>query len=334
MQCRICGSKWESKAEVTKCPFCGQSLQIQKRPNETNISDVIAYVISIRGCEILKKSKIVISYVMDLVQGHEREKKLFRILCNYDIFSGAYKIITTTDLLQRDIIIKRLHKILTDEAFLSEAIATDALNIVLRGIGEKELCVPQANSMTAVSSETLKMNIPPTLSSEPPSTSKSNIDPQTKNVSQKALDRIDTFYKYQKALKDYYVRSGKMPLTESQIRHFLSVNSLDRNWGITIDDVQKDLKDIYAKYTPIKPTLANTASSTATSRMLFNPGKKLSTYKTYMDELEQVFIRNGKVMLSRTQIADFIEAYGLRKRFGITVYEVESDLRLIMINNK
>lgn len=139
MQCKSCGSKWESKTQVASCPFCGANLKIDKDPKDTDISDVIENLVSTQGVEILKNAKLVISYVMDLVQGHDRDKKLFRVLCNYDVLNGAYKIATAKDDLQKDIIIKKLFKVLIDEAFLSDENAADALNIVLRGLGVQEI---------------------------------------------------------------------------------------------------------------------------------------------------------------------------------------------------
>lgn len=139
MQCKSCGSKWESKTQVASCPFCGANLKIDKDPKDTDISDVIENLVSTQGVEILKNAKLVISYVMDLVQGHDRDKKLFRVLCNYDVLSGAHKIATAKDDLQKDIIIKKLFKVLIDEAFLSDENAADALNIVLRGLGVQEV---------------------------------------------------------------------------------------------------------------------------------------------------------------------------------------------------
>ena len=139
MQCKSCGSKWESKTQVASCPFCGANLKIEKDPKDTDISDVIENLVSTQGVEILKNAKLVISYVTDLIQGHERDKKLFRVLCNYDVLNGAYKIAITKDDVQKDILIKRQYKILVDEAFLSDENATDAINIVLRGLGVQEL---------------------------------------------------------------------------------------------------------------------------------------------------------------------------------------------------
>ena len=63
--------------------------------------------------------------------------------------------------------------------------------------------------------------------------------------------QIDSFYDYQRVLEEYYIQIGKQQLTETQIRGFLHDNLLDRTWGITVEDVQEDLKDIYAKYNPV-----------------------------------------------------------------------------------
>ena len=152
MQCKSCGSKWESKTQVANCPFCGANLKIDKDPKDTDISDVIENLVSTQGVEILKNAKLVISFVTDLVQGHERDKKLFRVLCNYDVLSGAYKIATARDELQKDIIIKKQYKVLIDEAFLSDENAADALNIVLRGLGVQEINVEKSIDPIALKS--------------------------------------------------------------------------------------------------------------------------------------------------------------------------------------
>lgn len=75
MPCKSCGSKWESKTQVANCPFCGANLKIDKDPKDTDISDVIENLVSTQGVEILKNAKLVISFVTDRVQGHERDKK-------------------------------------------------------------------------------------------------------------------------------------------------------------------------------------------------------------------------------------------------------------------
>ncbi len=332
MQCKACGSKWESATEVSKCPFCGHSLKIEKNPAEIGIADVIRHIIETHGNGILKNSKVVTSYVMDLVQGQERDKKLFRVLCNYDILGGAYKIISTSDPFQQDIIIKRQYKILTDEAFLSGENAAEALNLVLRGIGVREFRTEIHSSSSVITSSATTKKTTESTSSTLPAKPKSSTT-QQKTSSKRASGRIDTFYKYQKALEDIYIKNGKQPLTETQIRTFITSNSLDRDWHISADDVRKDLIDIYAKYTQVKSSAAPIVSSQVktlpTSGLQYTPGKTLATYEAYMSELEKAFIRNGKVKLSSAQISDFILVYNLKRR-NITSQEVETDLKEIM----
>ncbi len=325
MQCKACGSKWESATEVGECPFCGHSLETAKKPVKMGIADVIRHVIETHGNDILRNSKIVTAYVMDFVQGQERDKKLFRVLCNYGILNGAYKIISTSDPVQQDIIIKQQYKILTDEAFLSSDNAVEALNLILKGIGAIEFRVEICSSNSVTSSSPTTKKVVEATSKTLPSKPATNPIQQV-STSQRVSGKIDTFYKYQRALEDIYIKNGKQPLTETQIWAFISSNSLDRDWNISATDVWKDLKDIYVKYAPTASSQVKTSPS---SGLMYTPGKTLDTYAAYMSELEQVFIRNGKVKLSSAQILDFILLYNLRRR-NITPQEVETDLKEIM----
>lgn len=336
MQCKNCGSKWETKVEVAQCPFCKQSLLIQNKLNDMGISDAIAYIISIRSIEILKDSKVVNSYIMDLVRGHEREKRLFKILSNYNVLEGAYKIIVTTDSFKRDVIIKRQYSILIEDAFLPERVATEALNIVLRGIGVKELTVTGTNLMSDTNFEPCKKdtyNIP---NSKKENIVEASVSSQNKNASQNNSAGINTFYMYQRELEKFYLQVGKRSLTELDILYFITLNSLDKKWGITVDDVKKDLTDVYLKYVYAKNPIIKSVTvnrmdpAVSTNMTLFTSNKHISTYNAYMDELECAFVRNGKVKLSKVQINEFINVYSLNKKFGITISDVESDLREIM----
>ncbi len=142
--------------------------------------------------------------------------------------------------------------------------------------------------------------------------------------------KIETFQEYINALEDAYIQNNKQPLTDAQIRSFLSDNLLDHYWHISVNDVKKDLQEIYAKHLP-KSTLGASSQlrTSPTSGLQYIPGKKLSTYSEYIIELEQAFIRNGKIKLTSAQIQDFILLYNLHKR-GVTAREVEIDLSDIM----
>ena len=62
-------------------------------------------------------------------------------------------------------------------------------------------------------------------------------------------------------------------------------------------------------------------------QLVFSTNKRITTYKGYMDELEQLYIQNSKQKLSTEQIVSFLRAYGLQRNFGIKVSEVEKDFR-------
>ena len=157
MQCNSCGSKWESNNIVITCPFCGNNLAKTKDPNNMDISDAIESIIANQGIEVLKNSRLVNAHVMDLVRGHDRDKKLFRILCSNGAMEFAYKIAKTTDSSQKEVIIKKQIKVLVDDAFLAEDNAITAVNIILRGLGEKELqATPSMVSTQVVQNNTDK----------------------------------------------------------------------------------------------------------------------------------------------------------------------------------
>lgn len=155
MQCNSCGSKWESNNIVTTCPFCGANLAKAKDPNNMDISDAIESIIANQGVEVLKNSRLVNAHVMDLVRGHDRDKKLFRILCTNGAMEFAYKIAKTTDSSQKEVIIKKQIKVLVDDAFLAEDNAIAAINIILRGLGEKELQAASTVSTQVVQKNTI-----------------------------------------------------------------------------------------------------------------------------------------------------------------------------------
>lgn len=147
MQCKSCGSEWKSSAQVIKCPFCGADLNERTVPENSDISYVISTIIEQKGIESLKNSKMIMSTIMDMVQGNERDKKLFRIACSNGILSVGYNIYTTKDEIQKDIYAKKALKSLIDEAFLAEENAVSALNILLRGIGEPEIFVSEKRNI-------------------------------------------------------------------------------------------------------------------------------------------------------------------------------------------
>ena len=65
---------------------------------------------------------------------------------------------------------------------------------------------------------------------------------------QTSSNQINTYDSYMKALESLYLQNGKKALSPEQIRDFLLTNNLQKKFGITIPDTQKDLKTIEEKY--------------------------------------------------------------------------------------
>lgn len=106
---------------------------------------------------------------------------------------------------------------------------------------------------------------------------------------------------------------------------------MDSVWGITVFDVQKDLKDIYDKHNPPKLSTKSvvTTSAKTTQTLSFPSNTRIHTYAKYLEELEKAYLSKDKVFLTKEEIMAFLDAYGLRKNFGIRVSEVETDLQEI-----
>lgn len=178
MQCSSCGSKWESKNIVTTCPFCGANFE-KKNSEDMGVSDAIESIIATQGLDILKNSRLVNAYIMDMVRWHDREKKLFKIMCVNGVLETAYKIAGTSESEVKTVLIKKQLRSLVEDAFLAENNAIDALNIVLRGIGDKEiekhLSVAQSKIETPILHKNKTVSLPVTKEPEKPGIVKDNI---------------------------------------------------------------------------------------------------------------------------------------------------------------
>ena len=95
------------------------------------------------------------------------------------------------------------------------------------------------------------------------------------------------------------------------VLQILRENQLDKRFNIRSGEIRKDLETIYAKYKPQ------------------NAPKQVSNYEDYIRELEALYVKNGKQSLSPAQIRDFILTNNLGNKFGITIPDVQKDLKTI-----
>lgn len=129
-------------------------------------------------------------------------------------------------------------------------------------------------------------------------------------------DGITNYKTYMQALEKRYLENHRKPLTKAQIAEFVTGHQLDRRFQISTTDTEKDLDVIYAKYA-VNPPVQDSAP------------KQITTYQEYLAALEQLYLKNEKQMLTKTQIAHFLSSNKLDKRFGISQYDVETDLKTI-----
>lgn len=337
MKCMTCNAEWTVPQNIsrslTNCPFCGATLRPTALRSLSTIEDVLQEILQRFGVDTLKNGQKLIALFSDLSPQLKRERLLLTYLIQAD---GNIKLLEARGKAnaEQQACFQQVCKYLVDEQFVAEDAArrictSYSVAIGLNIVNERPATITSTGSTggtTATTTNSLRPPVPP----KPPISTPRNLQrkplPPQPVAQSTPANRIDTFAKYQKALEDYYILQGKKPLTYFQIQQFISTNALG-SWGITVSDVQKDLKDIYAKYTPTSSGGAAPRTATAPVQLVFSPNKRITTYKGYMDELEQLYIQNGKQKLSTEQIMSFLRAYGLQRNFGIKVSEVEKDLR-------
>ena len=126
-----------------------------------------------------------------------------------------------------------------------------------------------------------------------------------------AAEKVITYDAYMRALEQKFLDNGRKPLSQAQIDGFLRENQLDKRFNIRSGEIRKDLETIYAKYKPQ------------------NAPKQVSNYDDYIRELDGLYVKNGKQPLSPAQIRDFILTNNLGNKFGITIPDVQKDLKTI-----
>jgi len=135
---------------------------------------------------------------------------------------------------------------------------------------------------------------------------------QTPAAETSPTGQISGYKDYMEALEKLYRKNGKRTLTRSEIQNFLNIHDLPRRFGISVYDVEQDIRKIMEKNGDAK---AKTWKKT------------INTYQEYLDALENLYQSSGKYMLTRAEIQNFLNAHDLPRRFGISVYDVEQDLR-------
>lgn len=62
------------------------------------------------------------------------------------------------------------------------------------------------------------------------------------------VKQVKSYDAYMRLLEDAMKINANSELSESQIQHFISVNKLDSDWGITAVEIRKDMKTVLVKF--------------------------------------------------------------------------------------
>lgn len=302
---------------------------------------ILAQIAEQFGTQTLADGKRTVAFFADLAPEMPRERRLLTIFVDYGGHSVLLAAVRASKAQQKTAM-ERLVRDMMEDLFLTETAARtvcDAFWTALTGerrSGEETAAkpsdpTPRARTTAARGREpgghTPMGRTPPPTPVVPQPVSQPVPGPAQKQPGgQRTV--ITSYKSYITALTDYLHTLGGGKLTEEQIRGFIRQHQLDRRFGITQEDVRRDLEGItgrspgFAAKTPGTPSGDPVTPGT-------KPGGAVSNYRDYRNELQLRFLQNGRRPLSRQQIMEFIRQYNLDRRFGITAQDVDTDLREI-----
>lgn len=141
---------------------------------------------------------------------------------------------------------------------------------------------------------------------------------------------ITNYNAYLKQLENIYNQYG-YSVSDAILRDFIVRERLDVNFRITTHDLRKDLTTIHNRASTRKPLTSpsRTLQKPATKPVLPASQAVIKTYPEYMAALEKLYINKGKVVLTDTEIQNFISINKIDTEFGVTKADVKKDLQTI-----
>ena len=330
MECKNCGAEWKVPQNTVNslkvCPFCGAALLTVGGLNTAEA--VLREIIDGFGPETLRDGKKTIGLFADLSPSMKGERVLLKYLIDSD---GNNRLLAARNksVAEQQACYCRVLNYMMEEQFVAEEPArriclsfAAAIGLTVTGELPKNVVrqpetIPDRDG-AAFGERPVMPPVVPASTADPvvPAVPSRSASGKSRQESRKpGVTKIATYDQYKKALEQYCVQSGWQPLSESQIRQFINLYELDKAWKITVADVEKDLRGLYAKHN------------------LFYENKNILSYGTYMRELERAYRRNGNVMLTDEQIGAFLETYKLTRKFGIEIKDVKEDLWTIAKQN-
>ena len=318
MKCSNCNTEWSAPQNIAVglsiCPFCGADLQPAAPKVLNTAEDVLTEIVSRFGVDTLQNGQRTVALFADLSPALRHE----RVLLSYLIQSeGNLQLLSVRNKegIEQQACFRKVCRYLEEELFIAPEAAQKICASFSKAIGltvriEKAETIAPAPAIQAPVAAQPPVEKPAPKPVPKPIPKASPVKPAVAPVSSNIL----SFGQYKTALENYYISLGSVPLTEDQIRQFIRSNGLDKKWGITVPDVQLDLKDIIVKHNP------KSASKSISP---------INSYAQYLQALEKYYIQLEKQPLTNDQIIQFIHDHGLYKSRGITIQDVQKDLKTI-----
>ena len=121
---------------------------------------------------------------------------------------------------------------------------------------------------------------------------------------------ITTYYEYKRALTDFIVQNGNAMLAEWQVQRFIDQNDLYSRFGITTEEVLKDVATILNQHSKISGNIQP-------------PVYDLSEYKMALIKELLPIAQNG---ISDFEIAQFIKSKAFLRQYNLEVEDVRIHL--------
>lgn len=122
MECRYCGSQWQSRIEVQNCPFCGRSLA--EPAVFTDIGQALHFILDAYGEQVNGNPNSILAYLSDLAPALTKERRLLKICVDAGIFR---EFLSITDEAERGRASKRAAVLLNSEYFIETKRAEEAV---------------------------------------------------------------------------------------------------------------------------------------------------------------------------------------------------------------
>ncbi len=189
MICNVCKSEWNGTSGDTKCPVCGADQSMGA--DQHTVPAVIAFLVRKEGADVLLQPNAVMSYVSDLVLGHDRDKKLLRVGSANGVFEKAHAVMIEPKQSRREVMVLDMRQHLMDNAFLSEENAVAIVNMVLEGIGMSSLRLNTESGSASKSDHAGALPMPPVSDEGHPGSAPESRPEKTASDQQRKAPRQD-----------------------------------------------------------------------------------------------------------------------------------------------